>query len=113
MGGIWLVSCFRCAQSSRCQRVVYEFAGSRAGVYACMFVKGWHGRSVCNDYDGYRAAFQQCVTEIACPPHARRKFFELHADHSKQIDGQALQLFIAMYDVEREAAEELGADERQ
>ena len=37
--------------------------------------------------------------------HARRKFFDLHASKKSQIAEQALKFFVALYDVEREAAD--------
>ena len=37
--------------------------------------------------------------------HARRKFHELWINHSSQIAGDALLLFNALYDIEREAAD--------
>lgn len=44
--------------------------------------------------------------------HARRKFHELHVNHQSQIAAQSLELFGALYGVEREVAE-LPADERR
>ncbi|MEN8518111.1 IS66 family transposase [Burkholderia sp. RS02] len=99
-------------QFSELRAVVYDFAESRAGAHARTFLRGWHGKLVCDDYSGYKASFQHGITEIGCAAHARRKFFELHANHSSQIAGQALPFFTALYDIEREAAA-LNADERQ
>ena len=42
---------------------------------------------------------------------SRLQFFDLHANHSSQVAGQALPLFAALYDIEREAAT-LDAKER-
>lgn len=44
------------------------------------------------------------VTEAGCMAHARRKFFELHANHQSQIAGEALELFGQLYGVERDVA---------
>nr|WP_057929574.1 IS66 family transposase [Burkholderia ambifaria] len=99
-------------QFGELRAVVYDFAESRAGAHARMFLTGWHGKLVCDDYSGYKASFQQGITEIGCAAHARRKFFELHANHSSQIAEQALSFFTALYDIEREAAA-LDANERQ
>lgn len=98
-------------QFSDLHAVVYDFAGSRAGEHARTFLGGWHGKLVCDDYGGYKASFQRGVTEIGCAAHARRKFFELHANHSSQVAGHALPFFSALYDIERDAAE-LNVDER-
>lgn len=61
-------------------------------------------RSTHLEYSGYKASFQQGITEIGCAAHARRKSFDLHANHSSQVAGQALPFFAALYDIERDAA---------
>ncbi|RIY40475.1 IS66 family transposase [Neopusillimonas maritima] len=84
--------------------VVYDFAPSRAGEHARAFLGSWQGNLVTDDYTGYKKTFQeQGVTEIGCMAHARRKFFELHANNQSQIAEQALQYFGQLYDIEREA----------
>jgi len=52
------------AQSSTLRGVVYDFANSRAGEHARTFLAGWQGKLVCDDYSGYKAGFQQGITEI-------------------------------------------------
>lgn len=98
-------------QFSDLRAVVYDFAGSRAGEHARAFLDGWYGKLVCDDYGGYKASFHQGIIEIGCAAHARRKFFELHANHSSQVAGQALPFFSVLYDIERDAAA-LNTDER-
>jgi transposase len=44
--------------------------------------------------------------------HARRKFFDLHANGTSQIAGQALQTIGLLYDIERET-QTLSAEDRQ
>ncbi|NVH78218.1 IS66 family transposase [Paraburkholderia sp. JPY432] len=85
--------------------VVYEFADSRAGEHARTFLGKWRGKLVCDDYSAYKAGFELGITEIGCVAHARRKFFELHANHKSQVAEQALKYFGALYDVERDVAE--------
>ena len=85
--------------------VVYEFADSRAGEHARTFLGKWRGKLVCDDYSAYKAGFELGITEIGCVAHARRKFFELHANHKSQVAEQALKYFGALYDVERDIAE--------
>jgi hypothetical protein len=99
-------------QFSDLRAVVYDFADSRAGEHARTFLESWQGKLVCDDYSGYKASFQQGITEIGCAAHARRKFFDLHANHSSQVAGQALPFFAALYDIERDAAI-LDAEERR
>ena len=84
--------------------VVYDFADSRAGRHAQAFLGSWSGTLVCDDYAGYKRLFEAGVSEAGCMAHARRKFFDLHANHQSQIAGEALGLFGALYEVEREGA---------
>jgi transposase len=71
--------------------VVYDFAESRSGEHARAFLGDWRGSLICDDYGGYKASFAQGITEVGCMAHARRKFFDLHANGTSQIAGQALQ----------------------
>jgi transposase len=82
--------------------VVYDFAPSRAGEHARAFLKDWQGKLVCDDYAGYKASFGAGVIEIGCMAHARRKFYDLHANHQSQLAEHALTFIGALYDVERE-----------
>ncbi|WP_341782613.1 IS66 family transposase, partial [Ectopseudomonas mendocina] len=70
--------------------VVYDFRPSRAGEHARSFLGDWQGKLVCDDFVGYKASFEQGVTEIGCMAHARRKFFDLHAANQSQLAEQAL-----------------------
>lgn len=91
--------------------VVYDFADSRAGANARKFLAGWSGKLVCDDYAGYKAMFENGVTEAGCLAHARRKFHELWANHKSPLAEEALKLFGALYDVER-LARELDTEQR-
>jgi transposase len=97
--------------------VVFDFAETRAGQNARDFLrteedaKAWRGTLVCDDYSGYKAMFDQGVTEAGCLAHARRKFHELWDPHRSPVAEQALKFFATLYDVEREA-KELARDDR-
>ncbi|NBW46366.1 MAG: IS66 family transposase, partial [Betaproteobacteria bacterium] len=77
--------------------VVFDFADSRAGKHAREFLGfdderpelGWRGTLVCDDYSGYKALFPKGVTEAGCLAHARRKFFDLWANHKSAIAEEA------------------------
>ena len=84
--------------------VVYDFAETRGGRHARDFLGNWKGTLVCDDYAGYKALFEAGVTEAGCMAHARRKFHDLWANHSSQIAGEALRLYGALYEVERDVA---------
>ncbi len=100
--------------------VVFDFAESRAGS-ACTRVPraarqrhncGWRGKLVCDDYSGYKQLLTMGVTEAGCLAHARRKFFDLWANHKSTVAEEALKYFVQLYDVEREV-QDLDPDERR
>lgn len=68
---------------------VYDFSPSRAGEHVRTFLGDWKGKLVCDDFAGYKACFEQGVTEIACMAHARRKFYDLHVANQSQLAEQA------------------------
>ena len=100
--------------------VVFDFAESRAGLHAREFLglpgsdhnRGWHGKLVCDDYSGYKQLLTMGVTEAGCLAHARRKFFDLWANHKSTVAEDALKYFVQLYEVEREV-QDLEPDERQ
>lgn len=93
--------------------VVYDFADSRAGAHARLFLKGWQGKLVCDDYAGYKKSFQDSdIIEIGCMAHARRKFHDLHVNHQSELAEQAVVHIGALYEIEREVAD-LNAADRQ
>ncbi|MCB1698032.1 MAG: IS66 family transposase [Halioglobus sp.] len=94
------------------QAVIYEFAPSRAGKHARAFLDGWQGKLVCDDFAGYKAGFEQGMTEIGCWAHARRKFYDLHAAKKSTVAAQALEYIGQLYTIEAEA-KALASSERQ
>jgi transposase len=96
------------------QMVVYDFAEGRGGEHARTFLGQWKGALVCDDYQGYDALFRDGVTEVGCLAHARRKFHALHENQRIEIAAEALDLYGALYGVEREAQElNLDAERRR
>lgn len=100
--------------------VVYDFCESRAGEHARVFlgkadgaVGGWNGTLVCDDYVAYKALFTKGITESGCMANARRKLFELHANHSSLIAAEGLKFFELLYDVERETKALSAADRKR
>jgi len=100
--------------------VVFDFAESRAGLHAREFLglpgsdhnRGWRGKLVCDDYSGYKQLLMMGVTEAGCLAHARRKFFDLWANHKSTVAEEALKYFVQLYEVEREV-QDLDPDERR
>lgn len=90
--------------------VVYDFNEGRAGQYAREFLGDWQGSLVCDDYSGYKACFTQGMTEIGCMAHARRKFFELHANGGSQLAEQALHHIAQLYRIEEQVKDLAPAD---
>ena len=88
---------------SALKAVVYDFSPSRAGEHARNFLGTWNGKLVCDDFAGYKAGFEQGMTEIGCMAHARRKFFDLHVANKSQLAEQALHSIGGLYEVERQA----------
>ena len=101
--------------------VVYDFCDSRSGEHARAFLgktnaedanSGWNGTLICDDYVAYKALFAKGITESGCMAHARRKLFELHANHSSRIAAEGLKFFDLLYDVERDV-KALNAEDRK
>jgi len=98
--------------------VVFDFADSRAGRHVQAFLGadqadgGWRGTLVCDDYVAYKSLFGERIVEAGCLAHARRKFFDLWANHKSTVAEQALGYFRDLYDVKREV-QALDVDERK
>jgi transposase len=97
---------------SAIKAVVFDFAETRGGEHARTFLGAWQGTLVCDDFSGYKALFRQGITEAGCTAHARRRFYDLWANHKSQIAEEALKLFGVLYDVERQA-QDMAAEERR
>jgi len=97
--------------------VVFDFAETRGGRHAQAFLgvdtdAGWCGTLICDDYAGYKPLFGDRITEAGCLAHARRKYFDLWANHKSPVAEQALLFFGRLYDIEREV-QDLDVDERR
>src|SRR3546814_863056 len=98
---------------SALKAVVYDFSPSRAGEHARNFLGDWNGKLVCDDFSGYKASFQQGITEIGCMAHARRLFFDLHAPNKSQLAEQALHSNCGLYEIARQAPDMRDKDRRR
>ena len=101
--------------------VVYDFCDSRSGEHVRAFLgktnaedanSGWNGTLICDDYVAYKALFAKGITESGCMAHARRKLFELHANHSSLIAAEGLKFFDLLYEVERDV-KAINAEDRK
>ncbi|PHV09458.1 IS66 family transposase, partial [Chitinimonas sp. BJB300] len=84
-----------------------DYRTSRSGEHVRDFLRDWRGHLMVDDYGGYKALFQQGVTELACLAHARRKFFELHsAMMNHPVAEEALRRIGELYAIEAEARDD-------
>ncbi|UCV26640.1 IS66 family transposase [Ferribacterium limneticum] len=91
--------------------VVFDYQTSRSGQHARDFLAEWRGDLMVDDYGGYKALFQQGVTELACLAHCRRKFFDLHAlPGGHPVAEEALRRIGELYALEAEVAGVEAAD---
>lgn len=88
--------------SADIRAVVYDFSPGRSGEHARVFLQGWKGKLVCDDFGGYKASFSLGLTEIGCMAHARRKFFDLHVTNKSTLAEQALRSIQLLYEIESE-----------
>ena len=82
--------------------LVFDYQESRRGIHARDFLGKWSGYLMVDNYAGYKALFGPQVTELGCMAHARRKFFDLHAEQPRPVTEQALTWFAKLYEWERE-----------
>jgi transposase len=93
--------------------VVFDYQASRAGQHAALFLQGWHGHLMVDDYAGYKALFQdKTVIELGCWAHARRKFFDLAQASGSPVAARALRHIARLYRIEA-MAKGRDADARQ
>ena len=83
--------------------VVYDFTESRSGKNAQSFLGQWQGRLLVDDFSGYKALFEQGITELGCMAHVRRKFHDLYQASGSEIAQQALVLIGHLYAIEQQA----------
>ncbi len=93
--------------------VVFDYQSSREGKHAALFLKGWHGHLMVDDYAGYKALFRDStVIELGCMAHARRKFFDLAKASGSPVAARALRHIARLYRIEDKAKGKT-AEERQ
>ena len=96
--------------------VIFDYCATRAGKHAADFLDAWQGALMVDDYGGYKALFRNGVTELGCWAHARRKFFDAHADAGSPAAKQALEHIGALYAIEaelRNASPKVRGEQRQ
>ena len=100
-------------QHADIKAVVFDFTEGRSGEHARLFLDGWQGTLMCDDYAGYKRLIKDNkITEAGCMAHARRKFFQLHIANKSSIAQEALNQFNAIYAIEAQL-QDLEPDERR
>jgi len=84
--------------------VVFDYQASRAGVHAHVFLQGWRGHLMVDDYAGYKALFAEGPIELACLAHIRRRFFDVHAARGSPVAEEALSRIAQLYAIEQQAS---------
>lgn len=83
--------------------VVFDYGASRAGKHARAFLGEYQGALMVDDYAGYKALFDQGITELGCWAHARRKFFDAHQASASPLATEAIRRIAALYRIEASA----------
>ena len=96
---------FAYASASAAPVVVFDYCPSRAGKHAKDFLGDYAGALMVDDYAGYKALFQNGITELGCWAHARRTFFEAHKTSMSPIAEEAVRRIAAFYRIEAHARE--------
>ena len=83
----------------------FEYQKSRSGKAATSILEDFSGHLQTDDYVGYDAFNKRDnIYHMACMAHARRKFEHASAAYP-QLAGEALKMFKALYEIERDARE--------
>ena len=80
--------------------VLYCYSPDRKGEHPRQHLAGFNGILQADGYAGYAGLYERGVTEAACWAHARRKFFDVHAETKSPLALEAMQRIAALYEIE-------------
>jgi transposase len=80
--------------------VLYCYSPDRKGEHPRAHLGPFRGILQADGYQGYAGLYAHGVTEAACWAHARRKFFDEHAETKSPLASEALQRIAALYQIE-------------
>jgi transposase len=80
--------------------VLYCYSPDRKGEHPRAHLGSFRGILQADGYQGYAGLYDRGVTEAACWAHARRKFFDEHAETKSPLALEALQRIAALYQIE-------------
>ncbi|MGH9485138.1 MAG: IS66 family transposase, partial [Terriglobales bacterium] len=91
---------FAYASATEAPLVIFDFCASRSSQHAARFLGDYRGALMVDGYSGYKALFDQGITELGCMAHARRKFFDLHQANQSTQALEALNRIAEVYQIE-------------
>jgi transposase len=80
--------------------VLYCYSPDRKGEHPRQHLAPFRGILQADGYAGYAGLYDRGVTEAACWAHARRKFFDVHAETQSPLAAEALRRIAALYQIE-------------
>ncbi|HYZ20601.1 MAG TPA: IS66 family transposase [Rhodopila sp.] len=83
--------------------VLYRYSADRKGEHPREHLGAFRGILQADGYAGYAGLYDRGVTEAACWAHARRKFFDVHAETQSPLAAEALHRIAALYGIETSA----------
>lgn len=82
----------------------YKFSMDRKGIRPAEHLKNYRGYMHADGYAGFEELYRSGgITEVACPAHIRRKFFDIAKATGSDVATQAVARIAALYAVEAEA----------
>jgi transposase len=90
--------------------VLYCYSPDRKGEHPRQHLAGFNGILQADGYAGYAGLSERGVTEAACWAHARRKFFDVHAETKSPLALEAMQRIAALYEIEGSIRGQLADD---
>jgi transposase len=82
--------------------VFYRYSPDRKGERPREHLSVYRGILQADAYAGFEALYGERIQEAACWAHARRKFYDLHADQPSPIAAEALERIGQLYAIEAE-----------
>jgi transposase len=83
--------------------VWFAYSPDRKGEHPAQHLREFRGALQADAYAGFNQLYEgNCIQEVACWAHVRRKFYDLQQAHASPIAAEALERIGALYAIERE-----------
>jgi hypothetical protein len=86
------------------------YSPDRKSEHSRRYLAGFNGILQTDGHAGYAGLYERGVTEVACWAHARRKFFDVHAETKSPLASEAMQRIAALYEIEGSIRGQLADD---